>query len=252
MSVVELSPRDDTGAPDRTPPQDIAAEQCVIGGMLLSKDAIADVVETLRGGDFYRPAHQTIYETILDLYGRGEPADADHGVRRARPSAASSAALVALRTCTRSISSVPTAANAGYYARIVRERAVLRRLVEAGTRIAQMGYADDRRGRRCRRPRPGRDLRRHRAAHQRGLPPARRDHGGHARRDRGDRVPRRHDGRRSHRVHRPRRAHQRPAPRADDRRRGTSRSRQVDAGARPRALGVHQARAHQRHLLAWR
>ena len=50
--------RDDTGAPDRTPPQDIAAEQSVLGAMLLSKDAIADVVEILREGDFYRPAHQ--------------------------------------------------------------------------------------------------------------------------------------------------------------------------------------------------
>ena len=57
-------------------PQDIAAEQSVLGGMLLSKDAIADVVEVLQGPDFYRPAHQTIFDGILDLYGRGEPADA--------------------------------------------------------------------------------------------------------------------------------------------------------------------------------
>src|SRR5215475_1330636 len=70
---------DDTRVPsadyDRTPPQDIPAEQSVLGGMLLSKDAIADVVEVLRSPDFYRPAHQLIYDTILDLYGRGEPAD---------------------------------------------------------------------------------------------------------------------------------------------------------------------------------
>ena len=61
---------------DRVPPQDLQAEQSVLGGMLLSKDAIADVVEVVRGTDFYRPAHQTIFEVILDLYGRGEPADA--------------------------------------------------------------------------------------------------------------------------------------------------------------------------------
>ena len=61
---------------DRTPPQDIVAEQSVLGGMLLSKDAIADVVEHLKGADFYRPAHELVYEAILDLYGRGEPADA--------------------------------------------------------------------------------------------------------------------------------------------------------------------------------
>ena len=54
-------------------PQDLAAEQSVLGGMLLSKDAIADVLERLRPGDFYRPAHQNVYDAILDLYGRGEP-----------------------------------------------------------------------------------------------------------------------------------------------------------------------------------
>ncbi|HTC71005.1 MAG TPA: DnaB-like helicase N-terminal domain-containing protein, partial [Acidothermaceae bacterium] len=66
-------PSEDYG---RQPPQDLAAEQSVLGGMLLSKDAIADVLEKLRPGDFYRPAHQNVYDAILDLYGRGEPADA--------------------------------------------------------------------------------------------------------------------------------------------------------------------------------
>ena len=61
---------------DRTPPQDVAAEQSVLGGMMLSKDAIADVVEVLRPNDFYRPAHQTVYDAVIDLYGKGEPADA--------------------------------------------------------------------------------------------------------------------------------------------------------------------------------
>ena len=60
----------------RQPPQDMAAEQSVLGGMLLSKDAIADVLERLKPEDFYRPAHQSIYDAVLDLYGRGEPADA--------------------------------------------------------------------------------------------------------------------------------------------------------------------------------
>lgn len=66
-------PNEDFG---RQPPQDLTAEQSVLGGMLLSKDAVADVLERLRPGDFYRPAHQNIYDAILDLYGRGEPADA--------------------------------------------------------------------------------------------------------------------------------------------------------------------------------
>jgi len=127
---------------DRTPPQDIAAEQSVLGGMMLSKDAIADVIEQLKGADFYRPAHEVVYEAVLDLYGRGEPADAvtvaAELTKRGEITRIGGAPY--LHTL---ISMVPTAANAGYYARIVRERAVLRRLVEAGTRIVQLGYATD-------------------------------------------------------------------------------------------------------------
>ena len=145
MSVAELPDRRDEQAAhgyDRTPPQDVAAEQAVLGGMLLSKDAIADVVEVLRGHDFYRPAHETIYEAVLDLYGRGEPADpltvADELKKRGELGRIGGAPY--LHTL---VSSVPTAANAGFYAAIVREHALLRRLVEAGTRIVQMGYSGD-------------------------------------------------------------------------------------------------------------
>ena len=142
MSVAELRAVGAEGGPgrDRTPPQDIAAEQSVLGGMLLSKDAIADVVETLRGTDFYRPAHELVFEAALDLYGRGEPADAvtvaAELTKRGELARVGGAAY--LHTL---MQSVPTAANAAYYARIVRERAILRRLVEAGTRIVQLGYA---------------------------------------------------------------------------------------------------------------
>ena len=124
---------------DRTPPHDNAAEQCVLGAMMLSKDAIADVVEVLRSADFYRPAHTTIFDAVLDLYGRGEPADpimvVDALTNSGEIGRVGGAAY--LHTL---ISLVPTAANAAYYARIVAERAILRRLVEAGTRIAAMGY----------------------------------------------------------------------------------------------------------------
>ncbi|MDG3014432.1 replicative DNA helicase [Speluncibacter jeojiensis] len=124
----------------RQPPQDMAAEQSVLGGMLLSKDAIADVLEKLRPGDFYRPSHQAVYDAVLDLYGRGEPADAVTVAaeleRRGELRRIGGAPY--LHTL---ISTVPTAANAGYYAEIVAEKAILRRLVEAGTRIVQYGYA---------------------------------------------------------------------------------------------------------------
>src|SRR2546423_5739041 len=78
MSVLSDAFEPRSGSPlelERTPPQDVAAEQCVLGGMLLSKDAIADVVEILKPNDFYRPNHAVVFEAILDLYGRGEPAD---------------------------------------------------------------------------------------------------------------------------------------------------------------------------------
>ncbi len=139
MSVAEIAPR---GEFERTPPHDVAAEQCVLGGMLLSKDAISDVIEVIRPHDHYRPAHQVIHEVVLDLYSRGEPADAitvaNELTRRGEIGRVGGAPY--LHTL---IASVPTAANAGYYARIVRERAILRRLVEAGTRIVQFGFAGD-------------------------------------------------------------------------------------------------------------
>lgn len=68
---------------ERVPPQDLDAEQSVLGGMLLSKDAIADVVEIIKGHDFYRPAHETVYQAILDLYAKGEAGRPDHRGRRA-------------------------------------------------------------------------------------------------------------------------------------------------------------------------
>ena len=123
----------------RQPPHDLDAEQSVLGGMLLSKDAIADVLAKVRPDDFYRPNHAVVYDAILSMYGQGEPADAvtvaaelDRRGLLARVGGAPY-----LHTL---IQVVPTAANAGYYASIVAEKAVLRRLVHAGTRIVQYGY----------------------------------------------------------------------------------------------------------------
>jgi replicative DNA helicase len=100
------------------------------------------VMEVIRPADHYRPAHQLVHEAILELYGRGEPADpvtvSDLLAKRGELARVGGAPY--LHTL---LASVPTAANAGYYARIVRERAILRRLVEVGTRIVQLGYAGD-------------------------------------------------------------------------------------------------------------
>ncbi|WP_134012473.1 replicative DNA helicase [Kribbella sp. VKM Ac-2566] len=127
---------------DRTPPQDLAAEQCVLGAMMLSKDAIADVIENLRSTDFYRPAHEAVFDAITDLYARGEPADAITVAaelnKRGEMTRIGGAPYVHTL-----VASVPLAANASYYAHIVREKAILRRLVEAGTKIVQLGYAGE-------------------------------------------------------------------------------------------------------------
>lgn len=125
--------------PEQLPPQDLSAERSVLGAMLLSKDAIADVVEVMRPDYFYRPAHQSIYHAVLELYGRGEPADfitvADELGKTGKLDQVGGAAYVTGLT-----RDLPSAVNATYYAEIVRQRALLRRLIEASTRILQSAY----------------------------------------------------------------------------------------------------------------
>ena len=127
------------GYADRTPPQDLPAEQSVLGAMLLSKDAIGEVTEILRGRDFYRLAHEYIFDAVMDLYGRGEPVDAITvadllGKRGHLGQVGGHIYLHEL------VSSVSVTANATYYAEIVRDKATLRRLVDASMKISQLGY----------------------------------------------------------------------------------------------------------------
>ncbi len=127
---------------DRMPPQDLDAEQSVLGSMMLSKEAIMEVAEVISSSDYYQPANEAIHDVIMELSGRGEPADpvTVAGELRRRGDLQRVGGAPYLHTL---ISSVPTAANATYYAKQVRERSVLRRLVSAGTRIAQLGYSED-------------------------------------------------------------------------------------------------------------
>lgn len=126
---------------DRTPPADLHAEASVLGSMLLSRQAILDVTEIINNPDqmFYRPAHATIYKGILALIAAGEPADplllTDHLKRCGDIDRAGGPAYI-----HRCVESVATAANAAYYAQIVRNLALLRRVVDTGTRVAQLGY----------------------------------------------------------------------------------------------------------------
>ncbi|WP_330335785.1 replicative DNA helicase (plasmid) [Streptomyces sp. NBC_00536] len=127
---------------ERIPPQDQDAEQSVLGGVQLSKDAITEVVEILKGHEFYKPAHETIYRAVVDMYGKGEPVDpitlGEELTRRGEIAKIGGAAyLHTLVQC------VPTAANAPYYAEIIRDKWKLRQAIEAGTKVTAMGYAQD-------------------------------------------------------------------------------------------------------------
>ncbi|MFI6158185.1 replicative DNA helicase [Kitasatospora sp. NPDC051170] len=131
---------------ERVPPggreKDLVAEQSVLGGMLLAASAIIDVSNVLSPDDYYRPAHQTIHRAILDLHKRKEPAD-PITVARELGKLGELERVGGASYLHTLVNSVPTAANAEYYAEGVREQAVLRRLVEAGTRIVGMGYAGE-------------------------------------------------------------------------------------------------------------
>jgi replicative DNA helicase len=128
-----------TAGGSRVPPHNFDAEESVLGAMLLSRDAIAVVVEQVGAEDFYKPSHAHIYEAITSLYARGEPADfvtVPEELRRVGVLDASggAAALIALQANTPAISS------ANRYARIVQEHALLRRLIGVAHEIAEIGY----------------------------------------------------------------------------------------------------------------
>ena len=136
--------RDKSAAPTnygefRQPPHDREAEQGVLGAMLLSPNTVVEIIGDLDPEDFYHPAHQLIYTAMIDLF--GESKDIDPVIVAGRLDRHNELERVGgapyLHTL---ISSVPTAANARYYAEIVAEKAILRRLVDAGTRVVQLGY----------------------------------------------------------------------------------------------------------------
>jgi hypothetical protein len=133
-------PPPEDGIDTRPPPNDVPAEQAVLGAMMLSRQAILDALEVLQPHDFYRPPHEWIWDAIITMHTAGDPVDAvtvsDHLTSTGQLAKIGGAPY--LHTL---ISTVPVAANAGHYARIVADRAANRRLVEAGTRIAQLGYA---------------------------------------------------------------------------------------------------------------
>jgi replicative DNA helicase len=126
---------------DRLPPQSIEAEQSVLGALLIDRDAVIEVADFLRPQDFYRQAHGTIYDAILELYDRREPVDIvtvseTLERREALEQVGGSAYLTSLINLT------PTAVNAVHYGRIVERKGVLRNLIGAAGKIAAIGYDD--------------------------------------------------------------------------------------------------------------
>lgn len=123
----------------RVPPHDLRAEESLLGAMLLSRDAIGDVVDTIDAEDFYKPAHGNIYEAIIDLYSHGEPVDVvtvtDQLRRGGRlESSGGPAALITIQSET------PATSSAGRYAAIIGDWARVRHMIGAAGEIAEMGY----------------------------------------------------------------------------------------------------------------
>ncbi|WP_410051123.1 replicative DNA helicase [Acidiferrimicrobium sp. IK] len=127
-------------APGRVPPHNLQAEESLLGAMLLSRDAIASAVEACSTDDFYKPAHGHIFDAITALYSQGEPADpvtvADELNR-----AGLLEAVGGLATLLSMQADTPATANAGRYARIIEEHALLRRLIGVAGEIAELGYS---------------------------------------------------------------------------------------------------------------
>ena len=123
----------------KIPPQNLEAEQSVLGGILIEPDALSRVLEIMRGTDFYREAHQKIFTAMVELYQKGTPVDlitlTDHLLNRGRmEELGGTAYLVSLADA------IPSAANIEVYARIVRDKATLRRLISFSSEIASKSY----------------------------------------------------------------------------------------------------------------
>jgi replicative DNA helicase len=124
---------------DRIPPQNMEAEQAVLGAMLIEREAISKVAELLRPEDCYREAHRLIYNAMLELFNKNDAVDMVTVIEFLRKEDKLEAAG-GIAYVTSLANSVPTAANVLYHARIVEEKALLRQLINAATNIAGMGY----------------------------------------------------------------------------------------------------------------
>lgn len=127
----------------RLPPQHIEAEQAVLGAMLISPDAVTETAEELMADDFYRNGHQLIFQAMQDLYEQGEPVDVIT-VTAALQSKEGALDTVGGASYIASLAAaMPTALHIHHYASIVREKAMLRRIIATATELASSGYAGE-------------------------------------------------------------------------------------------------------------
>src|SRR4030042_5297837 len=128
-------------APFKLPPQNLEAEQSILGGVLMENDALNTVLEFLQEDDFYREAHQKIFHSMIALAERNEPFDlitlTNELKKKKELEAIGGASYLASL-----VESVPTAANIAYYAKIVKEKSILRKLISTATDIVTQSYQE--------------------------------------------------------------------------------------------------------------
>lgn len=124
---------------DRVPPQNIEAEQAVLGAMMIDKEAISKATEILRENDFYRQDHRAVYQVIVDLFSKNQAVDMVT-VTEALKREGKLEDVGGIQFITYLANAVPTAANVSYHAKIVEEKSLLRQLISVSTQIAGSGY----------------------------------------------------------------------------------------------------------------
>lgn len=127
---------------DRVPPQNIEAEQSVLGAMLISRDAISEAAQILVDKDFYREAHRIAFSTMVEIFNRNDPVDLITVTEQLRKTNQLEK-VGGITFLTALANSIPSAANIVYHAKIVKEKSQLRALINTATTIAALGYEDD-------------------------------------------------------------------------------------------------------------
>ncbi|MBV8689293.1 MAG: replicative DNA helicase, partial [Candidatus Eremiobacteraeota bacterium] len=127
---------------DRIPPQNLEAEQALLGSLLVDREIAGVVAEIVKPSDFYAHVHETIYQAIMQLYDRGEPLD-KIAVSEELQRREMLERVGGLPYLSSLMDTVQTAASASYYAKIVREKATLRGLIHAGTEISRLGFESE-------------------------------------------------------------------------------------------------------------